>query len=256
MEDIYETRLQEIGRKLIENRKTLSVQGSDWGRIKDYSPSNCPIEVANEFLLCCLIDYRSDTFAAWRNGMTYFRSLPAEDRNSLWKMISSIPKDVWESEDKYRQCGLHWMRPAHNRLWRIAYDVCLYFDGDPRNIWQGDDPFDVFCRLYYIGAGPQISRMIVGALKDCMYITGKGDVKADTHVCRVLARIIEGINEIPALDAVYLARKIYPYDPWLLDWPLWYLGRSKCKSDSPSCEECYLKPKCKFAEKYHYANHA
>ncbi len=254
MEDTFETGLREIGRKLIENRQTLSVVGSDWGRIKDYSPNNCTIEVANEFLLCCLIDYRSDTFAAWRNGITFFRSLSVEDRNSLWKMISSFPKNIWESEEKYRQCGLHWMRPAHNRLWRIAHDVCLYFDGDPRKIWHGDDPFDVFCRLYYIGAGPQISRMIVGALKDCKYITGKGDVKADTHVCRVLARIIEGINEIPALDTVYLARKMYPPDPWLLDWPLWDLGRSKCKSSSPSCEECYLNPDCKFADKCHSGN--
>jgi hypothetical protein len=219
----------------------------DWGEIVEYAPDDLTEEIANKFLLCCLIDYRSNADDAWARGEKYFKSLSQVERREVWKLIASTPKADWRSEEAFRRCALHWMRPAHNRLWSIANNICMFFDGDARKIWQNGSVFDVFCRLYYIGAGEQISRMIVGALKDSGHISGRGDVKADGHICRVLGRLLAGTEILP-VAAVELARRLYPEDLWRLGGPLWSIGSTICRPTSPRCGECVLELHCKFAQ--------
>jgi len=91
--------------------------------------------------------------------------------------------------------------------------------------------------------------MIVGALKDCGQISGKSDVKADVHVCRVLGRVFDGKETTPGV-AIKLARELNPDDPWQLDMPLWNLGQTKCDSTSPKCTDCYLVEDCKYAQEH------
>lgn len=220
---------------------------NDWGKIATCAPGKVDKEIANEFLLCSLLDYRINADDAWARGERYFNSLGHEDKRELWQMIARTPLQVWTSEEMFQRCRLHWMRPAHNRLWPIANNICVFFDGDATKTWEGASLFDVFCRLYYIGAGEQISRMIVGALKDCGHISGRGDVKADSHVCRVLGRVFKGEQVSPVI-AVETARKLYPDDPWQLDAPLRMLGSSICRPASPQCPKCYLVLQCKFAQ--------
>ena len=114
---------------------------------------------------------------------------------------------------------------------------------------MGRCPFDALVHLWALGAGDQISRMIVGALRDCGEIKGgSGDVKADVHLRRVLGRAVDG-EEISAAKVIELTRQLNPTDPWRLDWPLWNIGKYYCRPTNPKCSECYLHPHCEYYRK-------
>jgi endonuclease III len=100
-----------------------------------------------------------------------------------------------------------------------------------------------------IGAGEQITRMIVGALIDTHQINGIGDVKADIHVCRVLGRALTGHNLSPG-HATEITRCMYPQNPWFLDRSLFLLGQQSkiCAAGIPKCDMCYLRPVCEYHE--------
>ena len=135
---------------------------------------------------------------------------------------------------------------GHNRLWRIGRRICDEYDGDARRIWEGKESPAVLETLWGLGAGEQVSRMVVGALRDCGQIKGASDVKADVYVCRVLGRAVLGEPTDPA-TAAELARQLHPADPWQLDWPLWNVGNSQCHATNPACSQCYLAPYCAYA---------
>lgn len=249
-------KMQQVAELLIAHRDD-ETQGSgddSWG-IEGYDREELPKETANLFLLRCLIDYQCDSKDAWKRGCDHFASLDVEHKRDLWKMIAETPREEWDSEENFRKWGLHRWHRVHNRIWPIADCISRYFEGDARKIWQDARLFDVLCRLYYIGAGEQISRMIVGALKDCGQISGESDVKADLHVCRVLGRVFGGKEATPSA-AIKLARDLKPDDPWQLDLPLWNLGRFKCDSSSPKCGACYLSSNCKYAQEHFSGNEA
>ncbi len=239
-------KLHRVAELLIENREKLN----DWGEIAKIQSDKCTKEIANKFLLCCLIDLQSNANDAWNRGYGYFERLDAEHKCELWKMIADMPHERWKSEENFRECRLHRMHWVHNRLWPIANCICMFFEGDARKIWQNSTLFDVLCRLYYIGAGEQISRMIVGALKDCGHISAdRSDVKADVHVCRVLGRVFVGDKTTPWI-AINIARDLKPEDPWQLDSAIWILGKTRCNSESPKCVGCYLESNCKYAQEH------
>lgn len=121
------------------------------------------------------------------------------------------------------------------------------YDGDARHIWSDRAAAgSVLDRLLDLGAGVQISRMIVRALKDVGVVVGASDVKADIHVRRVLGRSVEG-TEITVDKAHEIARQMHPLDPSELDWPLLNVGKMWCRKTSPRCGECYLKALCIWA---------
>jgi endonuclease III len=215
----------------------------DWGAISKYPAESCPKKIANTFLLCCLLDYQISADKAWENGDRLARVLGNPD--DIWAKITSHTEQDWKS--RFREFRLHRYPAAHNRLWRIGKEICSYFDGDARKIWQDSSAFDVLCRLNYIGAGEQISRMIVGALRDVGQIKGTGDVKADVHVCRVIGRVFFGEQTNPEA-ATELTRQLSPNDPWQLDRTLWTIGTSFCHPKAPECPKCYLSAQCAYAQ--------
>jgi len=121
-----------------------------------------------------------------------------------------------------------------------------WYEGDARTIWENQSINDTLSRLIFLRVGDQISRMVVGALKDTNQIHGKGDVKVDIHVRRVLGRVFNG-KEFPASsvnEVIDKTREMYPSDPWQLDRSLFLLGRDICKAKSLNCEYCYLHDEC------------
>ena len=249
--DSSDGKMREVAKSLSDHRGRDNWKNpmDCWG-IEGYGDKELPVEKANLFLLRCLIDYQCNSVDAWKRGEDYFRTLTPDQQRELWKMIVETPQEEWNSEDNFTKCNLHRWHRAHNRLWPIADCICRYFEGDARKIWQrGSTTFDVLCRLYYIGAGEQLSRMIVGALKDCGQISGRGDVKADVHVCRVLGRVFYGKEATPEA-ALKLARVLFPDDPWQLDGPLWNLGQSNCNDTCPQCAGCYLRLNCTYAQEH------
>ncbi len=220
-----------------------------WGGIAGYQGKEESEQkrVADSFLLACLLDYRRKD-DSWIAVSKFFERSP-EFQEDLWGRICETPREVWRSEDTFRRNELHWMRRAHNRLWAIAVEIVYWFDGDARLIWSDGNAFNTLTRLYWIGAGEQISRMIVGALKDCKIVSGKGDPKADVRVCRVIGRSVlgEGIDPMNASSAIQICREIHPSAPWELDGPLYLLGEQICKDHAPDCQNCYLREKCAYA---------
>lgn len=221
----------------------------DWGEIAHLNGKECSMQVANRFLLCCLLDWQWDSKVAWARGAQLAAAL--EKLNSpkgIWASICGFSKEEWKS--KYEYFGKpHRYHKGFTRLWGIAVDLCARYDGDARIIWQGRPASDALLHLLALGAGEQISRMIVGALRDSKQIEGDwGDVKADVHLRRVLGRVMQG-EEIKANDAAIvfqLTRNLCP-DPWRLDLPLWSVGKTFCDPTNPKCAKCYLQPHCTYA---------
>jgi endonuclease III len=242
MDDIKDTlddRMHRIAAALLENRTGTD----DWGELSHLEGQPCSKKVANKFLICCLLDYQMDSDLVWRNGYRLVEEILG-DPDDVWAAITSASEAEWES--KRDQYHLHRFPSGHDRLWHIARRICANYDGDARLIWKGKDSSDVVERLWSVGAGEEISRMIAGALRDCGQISGVGDVKADVHVCRVLGRAVYG-DQTDSEAALQLARQLYPSDPWQLDWPIWELGRTHCHVENPSCSQCYLAPHCAYA---------
>jgi hypothetical protein len=94
--------------------------------------------------------------------------------------------------------------------------------------------------------------MIVGALRDTNQLEGTGDVKADLHVRRVLGWVLTGNGPLSAAGATAVARELHPANPWLLDTPLYWLGRDVCTAADPDCDNCYLQEICQY---YHRTSH-
>jgi len=179
-----------------------------------------------------------------RPGMGERRALGQGDSwrpDDVWRAITSVSQDEWKA--KRTEYHLHRFPAGHNRLWPIAKQICEHYNGDARRIWEGQEPSGVVKSLRELGAGDQISRMIVGALLDCGQVEGPSAVKGDVYVTRVLGRAACGV-EIKSEAAVELARRMYPTNPWQLDRPVWEIGESWCHATNPSCPECYLADHC------------
>lgn len=229
----------EVARLLLENRQGTA----DWGEISHLQGTPCPKQVANEFLLCCLLDYQMPSNTAWDNGHLLVKEI-LRDPDDIWQAITSVSESVWAA--KWSEYRLHRFPAGHNRLWRIGKKICTSYGGDARRVWEGNDSRVVLERLESLGAGEQISRMIVGALRDLGQVRGASDVKADSHVCRVLGRAILGTDINPTKGGE-LARQLCPSDPWQLDWPLWNLAKDHCFKTAPDCAHCYLRRHCAYA---------
>jgi endonuclease-3 len=234
-----EERMHQIATLLLANQKGTS----DWGDLSHLEGQPCSKRIANKFLICCLLDWQMNSDLAWRNGYRLVEGILG-DPDDVWKAITSVSENEWTS--RRGQYKLHRFPACHMRLWAIAWRICDTYDGDARRIWEGKKASDVFRRLSDLGSGEQLSRMIVGALRDCGQITGASDVKADVHVCRVLGRAVTG-DPTDAETAVQLARQLHLADPWQLDWPLWNVGKSYCHPLNQDCPQCYLAPHCAHA---------
>jgi endonuclease III len=235
-------RMRQIASLLLENRP----QPEDWGEISNFKDGGCPKKVANQFLICCLLDYQMDANVAWQNGIRLVKEILGNPED-VWQEITKFPRHEWASKSKEHNIHRFYNR-AHDRLWRVSEVMCNGYDGNANNIWVNKESSVAVERLRALGAGEQISNMIVGALRDCGQVVGSSDVKADVHVCRVLGRAVHG-EEINPNAAIELARQLHRDDPWKLDWPIWNVGTTYCKKSVPECSGCYLKEDCAYALK-------
>ena len=130
--------------------------------------------------------------------------------------------------------------------------------------------------------GEKISRMIVGALFDTNQISGAGELAVDIHVQQVLgvcaaeetryymsmlsaahthyAVVTMTQNRstaqtprpcftgdiVSADEALRIAKAMKPSKSWMLDAPLYSIGKSLCKRTEPKCAGCYLRERCNY----------
>lgn len=231
---------QSVATTLLNNRKDEDIEFWSWlGKSKGKTTD---IKSANKFLLGSILDYRILAENAWENARRFAEDILG-DPDDLWGCITINSKSQWIS--KKNEYSLHWLLQAHERIWRIGNEIVTLYDGDARKIWADQTPAIVLERLNELRVGEQIARMIVGALIDTEQILGSGDVKADIHIRRVLGRVLTG--ELLSPDkATEITRKMNPENPWLLDKPLYLIGKNYCLASIPICDKCYLNNECTF----------
>ena len=203
----------------------------------------------NKFFLACILDYQIRAESAWANAKRLVEEILG-DPDDLWGTITSVSRKDWNS--KRKEYSLHRFPKAHERVFTIGMRIVRQYYGDARNIWRCQSVEATLYRLNDLKVGEQISRMIVGALIDARILQGKADVKADIHVCRVLGRLLTG-SEIPTDEsqgAVDATRRMHPENPWLLDRPLYRLGKSVCVATDPDCSNCSMKIICAYASSH------
>ena len=208
---------------------------------------------ANKFFLTCILDYQMKVELVWSNTEKFVEQTLG-DPEDLWEFICGHTLDDWKQKKK--EYKLHRFESGHIRVWKIGRDLIQHYGGDARAVWEGHEPAAILERLYQLGDGKYgvgeiIANMIVGALIDTEQIKGVGDVKADTHVRKILGRVFRGYNfgTDEARECTEFARKIYPPNPWLIDNPLFLLGQEICREKNPDCPNCYLRQECLYREK-------
>lgn len=208
---------------------------------------------ANKFFLFAVLDYQMVSETVEENATRFANDV--SDPEDLWNQIAAFDEREWKSPATKTKYALHRFPAGHNRLWDIANDLVSRYGGDARQIWRSQTPKVVLDRLHSIGrgkdgVGPELSRMIVGALLDTSQIEGEGDVKADVNVMRALGRAWRGspYKGKETSEVTNLTRKMYPSNPWLLDQPLFSLGKTACADKKPACHTCFLRTDCSYAK--------
>ena len=234
-------RLRRIAEQLLKLR---GERGGEffWPWLEELEGRSVDKKRANKFLLGCILDWQIHADRAWENARRLAEDVLG-DPEDLWGAIAAIPLAQWM--ERFNQYSLHRFQKGHERVWTIGRRVLSQYRGDARNIWKDVPPSEALSRLEDLGVGEQISRMVVGALMDTGQIEGIGDVKPDRHVCRVLGRILEGSPFQPD-QVVYASRQLSPENPWLLDRPLYLIGKEFCFAQDPNCPACPIRAECKY----------
>jgi|WetSurMetagenome_2_1015567.scaffolds.fasta_scaffold07101_2 endonuclease III len=232
--------IQEISQLLLNNRsEDISWVWLERGK----EPTK---KEANKFMLSSILDFQMNVDRVVENARRLSEDILG-DPDNLWHEITKVNLEEWNKQrSNYK---LHRFPSGHTRVWKIGKQIVENYGGDSRNIWNDNQPSNVIlCRLEKIGAGKQISRMITGALIDTGQITAKGDVKVDIHVKRVLGRILQGkeFTSKQANEVIEITRKMNSSNPWLLDRPLYFLGKSICTASVVTCPNCFMHTQCVF----------
>ncbi|MBL1130798.1 MAG: hypothetical protein D8M54_20165 [Chloroflexi bacterium] len=200
---------------------------------------------ANKFMLAAILDYQMRAETVWENARRLSEDI-LKDPDDLWHAITAVSLDEWQ--EKRKEYSLHRFPKGHERVWNIGKRIVQQYEGDVRKIWKEQSIEATLYRLNDLGVGEQISRMVVGGLLDTGQIEGKGDVKVDIHVRRVLGRILRGheFSQQEIGQVIEITRQMNPDNPWLLDRPLYLLGKQVCQASNPECSDCFMNPDCAY----------
>lgn len=206
---------------------------------------------ANKFLLASSNEYhRTDDVE--ERVETYVESfLGPSEGDDLWGHIARLGEADYKSWlDEASRFHLHQQLAHLETVWRMAKRLVRLYGGDAREIWAGNPtPAEVIQTLEDdLGLSEELSHMTAGALADRKLIEGRGPLKADTHVRRVLGRILVG-RKLSRDEAHIAAEWIHPENPWVIDRSLYTLGIALChERRSPECHSCYMGHECVFVK--------
>ena len=217
-----------------------------WPWLRDTDGRRATKRQANKFMLGAIMDYQMDASIVWDNAETLSEELLG-DPGDLWGVIASMPQGELARLFRGPPALHRFVKRMPKRVQRIAKDVVRRYGGDARKVWEGQPPDEIVRRLEDMGVGRQISKMIRGALVDTGQAGGKGDLKADSNVRRVLGRVFEG-DTVSEDGALKIADRLVPDDSWKLDGPLYNIGKEFCITVEPLCSECPLRKKCLYGQ--------
>ena len=255
-------------RKLLEDCEIYSADYS-WPWLSGL-PGSVDKKGANKFLLGARMDYGIPADRAWENAEILAETVLG-DPDNLWSAMVNTDLDelqaAFRGEHTGKECrrcktetrqsassgaakrhkALHmWPNKTAEAVWKMARIIKDSYGGDARRIWDGLPPDEVLQRLEAATFGPNLSHMVAGALIDTRQIEGRGSLKADLNVTRVLGRVFTGSKTTPD-EAHRIADAMEPGNSWILDRRLFGLGQYVCESRKPRCGECCLKGECVYA---------
>ena len=248
-------KLNSIRIRLLRNARPLTVtsQSHPTNWLLSSTQGRLSKRNANKFLLGSILDYQIPGDLAWENTRRLAEEI-FDDPVDLWEQITSIPRSNWKN--KWRKYNLHRFPAAHDRVWRIGKEIVLHYNGDAREIWKNQTSDIALQRLRDLRVGKQLSRMIVGSLIDAGHVHGTGDIKVDRHIRRSLGRLLigRGFSEREADEVTKVTRRMYPSNPWVLDWPLYLLATEICIIHKPKCAKCEFRKYCRYFRRHQGRN--
>ena len=246
MSELNKSKLDNVRTKLLGLAKSEKVY---WPWLSDTDGKPIDKKRANKFIFGCIINYQKKAAIVWENAKI-FTEKSLGDPEELWKEIVKRYPTLESWNAKKNELKIHHLSQAHKRIWTIGKLILEHYDGDIRKTWINKKPVEILeCFKNKLKLGEQISRMVVLALIASKQISGTGDVKADTHVKKVLGRIFYNHYNKECLsekEATELTRKIYPENPWILDGPLYIIGQDYCKAKETYCDYCDIVSLCDY----------
>ena len=261
------TKHERVRKLLLEGCE--SHEDLEWPWLGDL-PGRVDKRRANKFLLGARIDYAIPADWAWDSAGVLADTVLG-DPEDLWSAIAGMDLDelrtAFRGEHVGKECrrcaaghavvrrsassgapdrhkAFHmWPNRAAGYVWKMAHIIRDRYGGDARKIWEGQPTSQILQRLTDATFGPELSHMVDGALRDTGQVEGKGRLKADLNVTRVLGRVFTGSKAAPD-EAHDIADIMEPGNSWIFDRRLFILGQYVCKSRDPDCPECCLKDEC------------
>jgi hypothetical protein len=118
------------------------------------------------------------------------------------------------------------------------------YNGDVRKSWLNHSPNKIISNIFTLfDKKPtdiaKLPRLVLGGLQDTQQIAEfQLDLAPDTHIRKVLGRVVYGIDKLSVKGALELSRKLYPKNPWRLDAELYLTGKDRCFHKKPDCKFC------------------
>jgi len=249
---LIEQYIREIQSALHDVSKSSYCSPMYWEWLSDAAHWPLSITEANNFLLGCILDIRASAQDTWENCVFFIEEI-LESPENVFAIIAEYTEAEWEAEfDAY---GLHPERLVHMRVHQISRRIMRLYRGDGRLLWELEPatPREVFKRLTMLGFSNTGATMVVGALKDELYLSGSFDLVADALVTRVVSRVLTGTDTLLSADEIiHVGRYLHQSDPWVLDRPLSSLARRVCRRKA-ECTACPLADICVYANEYPFS---
>lgn len=204
---------------------------------------------ANHFFLGIMLDRLVKASTAWNSAELIVNKYGNGETN-FWKKIKTVKKKKLHVFMKSGNDGkaLHRFHEEMTENLQLAAELMLEkYNGDPREIWQGQENIGKIKERFeeFQGIGSQLSSMAVTFLASNYQKQMKSLrsllPRKDDHSKRVFNRtgLTDGKTTVLAT-----AKKLYPDFPAILDFPIWIIARKYCFNSNPKCEECPITGVC------------
>ena len=243
MQNHEEHILVRIGKKRFNNPAQNSVHLVDDPEANAFL--NDVVNYPHAYVLACCMDRQTKAERAWMIPVKIKEILGSFEIEDLCKVSLNDYKTIFAENNLHR---------FNDKMAEVFYTavhiICSDYDGDAAKIWS-DKPSSatvVYRFLQFYGVGIKIATMAANILARQFKVEFSDyysiDVSPDVHVKRVMYRA--GLVEKDANNdmIIYKARELCPEFPGIIDYSLWEIGRTWCKSNNPQCEECIIHTEC------------
>lgn len=213
-------------------------------------PANIMInDIENQphaFVIACLMDTQIKAERAWQ--VPY--KLKQRIKSFEFDVLKSLSKEEISFYMSEPTCLHRYINNKADCLYELIQRIDEVYKGDASRIWKGEPSSAEVVHHFreFKGFGQKLANMAANILAREFKIPFSDyrsiDISADRHVKRVLCRL--GLIPMhPSTEQViYIARKISPDYPGIIDLPLFYIGRDICHPTDPKCKKCPLEQHC------------